>query len=401
MADDTDATQQHRETIFDRTLSSVDRRSFLLSVAGSGYALGLASALGIKDVLGQSNGRVSVVTALVRSDPSDPGSLETRTTSVPAGWYAAVSKAFELHERIADATLPGYLGSSVEPGSLRDGTATISINVSSEDAGRIPGTLWELLTSIDVDWQGQLDNVAVSVDGVGGVGALEAETRRHGEPRTVERLDVDPVPGGVRCETEDSTATLAPAMYHLDDERPRFATAEHAFVGDDAQDGASLYLVDEQGDLAKLGRVSEAHPVEDVAIVSPNGRFRPGSLISGGTADRIGGQYTRWGLAVLAARNESLEKVGSVSGRTTGELVGIDAITCVADNYCRRGQLKWGEESDMTDGDSGSVSYHPDPDGVDGALVASLNNARTWWPGQNYVWGTAAYQVTERTGYHF
>jgi hypothetical protein len=55
----------------------------------------------------------------------------------------------------------------------------------------------------------------------------------------------------------------------------------------------------------------------------------------------------------------------------------------------------------MSDGDSGSVNYHPDPKTTNGVLIGGFNDARTWWPGDTYVWGTAAYQLRRRYGYHF
>jgi hypothetical protein len=48
------------------------------------------------------------------------------------------------------------------------------------------------------------------------------------------------------------------------------------------------------------------------------------------------------------------------------------------------------------------VNFHPDPENPDaGVLVGGLNNARTWWPGENYIWGTGAYHITENHGYTF
>lgn len=87
---------------------------------------------------------------------------------------------------------------------------------------------------------------------------------------------------------------------------------------------------------------------------------------------------------------------------SSGQITGIGGITCYAGGGYRDGQLKWGSEDTVTDGDSGSVSFHPDPERPDEqVLVAGLDNARTWWPGANYTWGTAASHVCDRHGLSF
>lgn len=402
MHDVDDESREHRlASLRDRLQSGLDRRTFLRTVAGSGYALGMASVLGVEDFLSVEDGEVPIVTALVREDPNDPTSLEERTTAVPAQWYASVSKAFDIHDRIADAAIPGYLGSSVDPGAYGHASARISLDISTDELRRAPADVYDLLPRIGVDWDGTLEGISISVEDVNGVEALEDGTDDVGEPHVVGHLDVDPVPGGVLCETAASTATLAPAVYDPAIDQSFFATAQHAYEDTDEPDGRSLFLSNGDDELVELGTVVSQFPVEDIVTVSPSGSLRPGSRIQRATNETVVGQFTRWGLADLAARGESLEKVGARTKRTTGEISGVDAVSCITGEFCRRGQLKWGEETDMGDGDSGSVSYHPDPPGVDGVIVASINNARTWWPGQNYMWGTAAYQITERTGYHF
>ncbi len=188
------------------------------------------------------------------------------------------------------------------------------------------------------------------------------------------------------------------------DERAFFATAEHAFDIDGAPIGERVTLPVQGGDLFTLGAVEQAFPVEDVVAVSPadGDGLQPSSWIDAPESVRVNGQLTKFGLADLVARDEELEKVGALTGHTTGRVQGIDAVTCFTDDFCRRGQIRWGGEMDLTDGDSGSVSYYPDPEGDDDTvLVAGFNNARTWWPGQSYVWGVSAYHLTETQGYHF
>ncbi len=384
---------QRLATLRERLETGMDRREFLRTTVNAGYAFGMARLLGVDDFLAVDDGSVPIVTALVRSDPDDPQSIEERTTTVPAEWYATVSKAFELHDAIARASITGYLGSAVVPGDHRSGEATISVNVSVEDLGRTRAVLERIL-----------GDVAYNVEPIEEIDELD-EDRERIDPTfvgDVDEIDDYRVPGGVGCQAEIGMATLTPTLYRPREGRAYFATAHHAYGESDDVRGEQLALPFEDGTQVDLGRVRHGHPVEDVVAVEPTGEYLPDSAIEGSVSERVRGQFTRFGLADLAARDEPLQKVSALTGHTTGDIEGIDAITCLTGDVCRRGQLRWGDEEDMADGDSGSVSYHPDPDAPEeGVLVAGLNNARTWWPGQSYIWGTAAYQLTEQYGYHF
>ncbi|WP_265111000.1 hypothetical protein [Halosolutus halophilus] len=378
--------EQQLATIRDRLDAGMDRREFLRTLATGGYAIGMAHLLGVDDFLGADDGEVPIVTALSRSDPDDPWSLEERTRHVPVEWYTAVEKAIELNELLARVAFTGYLGSAVVPGDYDSGTATVSVGVSS-NADSIEQFLDELADGISIDVETIVD-IQELEDGLESL-----------EPRVVDSLADQTVPSGVACETPSSLATLGPAMYHPDDEQEFFVTAEHAF--EDLRAG-ELSLPIQGAERIDLGTVEYAHAVEDVVAVEPTGEFSPSNRIDAPTPVRVRGQFTRWGLADLVARGAQLEKVGALTGHTVGRIQGIDAVTCFTDEFCRSGQIRWGGEMDLTDGDSGSVSYHPDPDGEDGdVLIAGFNNARTWWPGQSYVWGVAAYKLTEQYGYHF
>ncbi|WP_408958346.1 hypothetical protein [Natrinema sp. 74] len=380
---------QRLATLGDRVETGMDRRRFLRTLASGGYALGMAQWLGVDDFLAADDGTVPVVTALVRDDPDDPWSVREQTRDVPAEWYAAVTNAFEINERLADIAFTGYLGSAVVPGDYDSGTAAVSVGVSSEGHS-IGELLADVAEGIDIDVKTIIE-IEDFEDG--------AEAR---EPRFATGVADGNVPSGVACETPSSLATLAPALYQPDGERRFFVTAEHAFAEDRETTDGTLMLPREDADAVELGTVTTYHPVLDIAVIEPNGLLGPASRIDAPSLPRVRGQFTRFGLADLIARDRDLEKVGALSGHTTGKIQGIDAVTCFTDEFCRRGQIRWGGEMDLIDGDSGSVSYHRDPQGEDDeVLVAGFNNARTWWPGQSYVWGVGAYRLTEEYGYHF
>ncbi|WP_436347863.1 hypothetical protein [Natronorubrum sp. FCH18a] len=377
-------------TIRDRVETGMDRREFLRTLVTGGYALGVAGALGVDDFLAAEDGEVPIVTAYVRADPDDPWSLEERTRSVPAEWYASVQKALELNELLSRTAFTGYLGSAVVPGSYDSGTATVSVGISSD-----PSSFRETFDRL-------FEDISLDIETIGDVDDIEDGGPQDIEPRLVDSVSSDDVPSGVACETADSIATLGPVMYDPDSEQEFFVTAEHAFEGGADPSGDRLSLPVDGSDSVELGSVSHAHPAEDVAAIKPEGRVQPSTAIDTPSPSRVRGQLTRLGLADLIARNEELEKVGAVTGHTRGKIQGIDAVTCFTDNFCRHGQIRWGGEMDLTDGDSGSVSYYSDPQGDDeDVLIAGFNNARTWWPGQSYVWGVGAYRLTENYGYHF
>ena len=376
-------------TIRDRLEAGMDRREFLRTLVTGGYALGVAQFLGVDDFLAADDGEVPIVTALVRSDPDDPWSLEERTRYVPASWYASVTKAFELNELLARTAFTGYLGSAVVPGSYERGTASVSVGISSG------------LDSFRDTFDGLFDDVSLDVETIVDIGGIE-DGHEGFEPRFIDSTSNADIPSGIACETPGSIATLGPVLYDPDTRQEFFVTAEHAFEDGADPESDRLSLPVDGADTVELGAVERAHPVEDIVAVTPRGQFRPSNTIDTPSPARVRGQLTRLGLADLIARGEDLEKVGAMTGHTTGSIQGIDAVTCFTDEFCRRGQIRWGGEMDLTDGDSGSVSYHNDPEGDDeDVLVAGFNNARTWWPGQSYVWGIGAYKLTETYGYHF
>jgi hypothetical protein len=306
-----------------------------------------------------------------------------------------MKSAFRLRHTILDVGLDGLTGSFVVPGTYDETTASVAIDGTHEG---VRERAREVASDVDADV-----NVEVRVRDP------PPTPDRSGPART--RDEEGPgssVPGGVYCGSASSGGTLAPALYADDgsgEATAYFATANHLYsaggVGRTEHAGEPLYLRAREDD-PRIGVVERGYPNEDVVRVRPVDGFRPVSHIAGEEPSLVAGQFTRWGLADLRARGEPLTKVGALGGRTSGRIKGVDGITYYVGDVPKDGQLKWGAEDTMTDGDSGSVSYHPDPERPeDQLLVAGFNNARTWWPGENYTWGTAAYHVHERYGLHF
>jgi hypothetical protein len=209
----------------------------------------------------------------------------------------------------------------------------------------------------------------------------------------------DDIPGSVPIASEELFGTLAPAMRDPSDGSRYFATANHVFGGADNR-GDPLYLLD--GGRTEIGSVRSGYPKSDLVCARPEDGYEPLSRIRKESSGRVLGQFTEAGLADLKAAGEPLEKVGAKTGHSEGKIQAVDGFTCAYGAICKQGQLKWGEESGFDDGDSGSVNYHADPDDPEaGVLVGGFNNARTWWPGEDYIWGTAAHHITEKHGFTF
>ena len=308
---------------------------------------------------------------------------------VPRAWHEALHRAFDVQQAVIEAGIPGIVGTFVVPGTFDDPAPRLDLD-ATPDVDSL-ADLEELLADIEYT----INYVRPSEPEFGPEGSIPEQGRRI-------ELDDDRVPAGTLCYAEEHVGTLAPALFR-DDER-YFATSNHLFGAEGSLDGEhlgdSLYLLHEDGQ-SEVGRVRQGLPEADVAVVDPVPPYRPTSTIDSVSPSRVVGHFTRVGLAGLHARGEPLEKVGAVGGHSSGQISGIDGVTCYYGGRCRRGQLRWGSRQAMTDGDSGSVSFHADPRRPSKLLVASVNNARTWWPGGDFTWGTGAYYLYDRHGFHF
>ncbi|USZ69944.1 hypothetical protein NGM10_16200 (plasmid) [Halorussus salilacus] len=381
-------TERHTRAIHDESVATMGRRRFMDTLLGLGFGALSAAFLTAEDVRAASDDEVPVVYGLVREGEE----LQPRRKSVPADWYDDFRTAVAANRRLGAVETDDVASSAVEPGEYGGANAAIRVEVTSEDArGEVPE---------------EFEQVPVEVEKVARVESGEATERgddstapgsesEDSEPETVE----GGIPGSVTIGSEDLYGTLAPAMRDPEDGSLYFATANHIYDGSD-NGGQPLYLLD--GGKTRIGTVETGYPESDLVCATPESEFEPLHEIRNGSPGRVLGQFTRVGLSDLKAEGESLEKIGVKTGHTTGKIQAVDGFTCAYGAVCKRGQLKWGSESDFTDGDSGSVNFHADPENPDaGVLVGGLNNARTWWPGENYIWGTGAYHITEKHGFTF
>jgi hypothetical protein len=376
----------HSGSVNEEPLLLMGRRRFVETLVGAGFSATMASCLSASDFEETDGDEVPIVYAHRRTDPEDPTAIEPVTKVVPSRWYDDLQSTFEIHANLDLTGIEGVLSSAVSPGTYEDLGA--SIQIDTVDAG-LRDTIVDLLDGTPFD----ISVVEASADG---------ETDDVGPEQTHALDDGVDVPGGVACTNGESMATLTPALYDRGGRGVFFATANHLYGGDgDEMRGEGCRLLTEQGS-HPLGVVERGYGEEDIALVRPTEEFVPTSRIAEESPGEVVGSFTKLGLADLKARGAEVRKSGARTGLTSGPIEAVDGVSCIYGDPCKGGQLKWGEESDFVDGDSGSVSYHPDPEDPDGGLlVCGVNKARTWWPGENYVWGSAAYVLEERYGYTF
>jgi len=403
----TDATDSTPERAQRSHVGGVRRRRFVQTLLAGGLCVQTVQAhddgnrppTERGDRPAAEGGEVTIVYGYARRDPTDPQSLEPRTKSVPAAWYDRVERAFSFRTRLANWGLGGILGAFVIPGSYDEYTAGLSVHAASEDA---KSRLFDLLSSL------AFDGIDFEVDVLN-----DLPPRDHEPLHPIYTADPSEhlVAGGVFCAGDRFAGTLAPAMYRSNaghgavEVPPFFATANHLYgaAGTKRTEHVGHALdLDGPAGRHRIGEVVAGYPHVDTVRVQPVDGYAPKSELVGVSPSTVVGQFTRWGLADLQARGEPLAKVGAISGYTTGPIKGVDGVTCFVGETCKTGQLKWGDESSMDDGDSGSVTFHPDPEHPDDHLmICGFNDARTWWPGANYTWGTAAYELHDRFGFHF
>lgn len=366
----------------------ISRRRLLRTGINAGVSAGLVLGFGADYVSSNDLGRITY--AMARPDP-DADSLEPRTKEVPVAWHEALQLAFEAQEKLRDLGLSSLRGSFVVPGSYDEPEAALSVEASDES---IADQLKELV-----------EDVAVDVTVVDDLPPRAESDFSLSDAYQLADLEDGHVPGGGVCKGSEKYGTLAPALFDAESGARCFATSNHVYgasgTKETAHRGESLSILHDD-DTYQVGTVERGYPMGDIVQVVPVDEYRPASRIERASPSRVIGQYTKAGLADLMARDEQLTKVGALSDRTAGQIKGVDGVTCYTGEVCKFGQLKWGKEDTLANGDSGSVNFHPDPENPDEyILVGGINNAGTWWPGASFMWGTAAYYLLDEYGLHF
>ncbi|OVE83744.1 hypothetical protein [Natronolimnobius baerhuensis] len=368
--------------------SRVSRRTVLRTGVNTGIAAGFVWGLGAANYATNAD-LGSITYALARPDP-DADTLEERTKDVPVAWHESLRLAFDAQAAIQETGLEPLVSSFVVPGSYDSPQASVSVQTTDETVQSTLESIVEFPFDITV------------------LEEIPPQPQSDGEYESAYQLaehDPEHIPGGVRCDTDSGSGTLTPAMFDAETGERYFATSNHVYdeegTLEDEHRSEPLFLTHNDTEY-QIGQVAQGYPLADIVRVEPVDGYQPVSEIERAEPSQVTGQYTRLGLADLMARDGTLEKLGAISDRTSGEIKGVNAMTCYSGAVCKPGQLIWGDEDALTDGDSGSVNFHPDPENPDDSiLVGGINNARTWWPSSDFTWGTAAHHLLEEYGLHF
>ncbi len=368
--------------------SGVRRRQLLRTGVNVSVAGALVFGFGANYV--SSNDLDSITYAMARPEPGAT-TLEPRTKEVPVAWHESLRIALRVQEEIRSSSLSPVKGSFIVPGSYDDPQASVSVDATEENISDSLGNLTE--------------EVPVEVSLVDEIPPKSGTDHDSEDAYQVSELDPAHVPGGVVCQAGENFGTLTPALFDAETGSRFFATSNHVFGASGTKStehqGESLFLLHD-GEQHQIGTVERGYPEADIGQIAPAEEYRPSTEIERASPSQVIGHYTKMGLADLSARGESLRKVGALSDDSAGRIKGIDGVTCYTGAVCKSGQLKWGDEGDLVDGDSGSVNFHQDPENPDDyLLVGGINNARTWWPGSNFAWGTAAHHLYSEYGLHF
>lgn len=369
-----DNHQPKVEKIHNKRLSGKSRRQLLKTLTTAGIGFSSAIHLTSEDVKAANEDEVPIVYALKRNEKDDPSSLSPKKKMVPADWYNNLQHALNVHDKVDFVNIPGVMASWVGPAEYGGENSILEVDITDENArGKIPE---------------KVEGVPVEVNKIEGHSVGNCNEGHHTSTDT---------PGGIKCSSPSGWGSLAPRMFGPSGYE-YFATSKHLFSGSvNEVEGKNLYQPNDN--YPRIGSVYKAWCYEDFVVADPKNQHSPISKIKG--EGDVFGQYSRSGLSDLKAQGEPLHKVGVKTCHTSGQIQAVDGTTCAYGCTCKSGQLKWGSESDMGDGDSGSVNYHHDQYDSDELLVGGFNNARTWWPGENYVWGTAAHHIYGLYGYYF
>jgi len=374
MANDIDTGKIHSEKV-----STMNRRRLMQTLASMGFGATTAATLAVKDVEAAGTGEVPITFA-IRSTKS--GNYEPDVRYVPSDWYDDLQVAERQFQKTSFMEIPGVIGQTLIPGQIGGHNAKIRVEINEKAAVYNDTTLDHVRDKIP-DHMGE---VPVELEEVG----LPTKKLCYDH-------DYDDPPTGAICGPNyDSWGTLGPPMFK--NNNSYYTCNYHVFDNYGTMSGGDFNQHNQH-----IGNIVDWRCHQDWVAAEPTNGFTPSRDIAG-TSKQTSGHLTKDGINTIASKNESVYKRGVKTCWSGGEVIGIgDATVWDEPNCARRShQVKWGSQSDMGDGDSGSTAFHPDDRNTDVAYVACINAARTGSlePG-DFVFGTGAYRIHQTDGYWF
>lgn len=378
------------EAIHKKRLSGVGRRNFTKYLLSAGFGAGAIAGLTVEDVKAAASDEVPIVIGYETDEFGE--NLSPVTKRVPADWYNNNQHAKAVHERRAPGLLknPHIKGVGYEPGEYGGKNAQITVTVDAKHK--------EAAASVPDSVEGV--PFEVSYGGYANLGACNCHSGDYNTWHTD-----DTVPGGMQiCNGNGSYGTLTGRAVQNGDEY--FLINNHMFGGNNTDhQGEPVYQPDCSSE--PLGDVKRGYCRWDAMLINPKNDHDPVSYYEDANpTDRITGFFNRSGLSDIKASGRDIEKYGCTTGRTSGKIKNTDKWTSTYGCKNKTGQLVWGTNNDMDDGDSGSLAYHEEPDGSggysnNGIWACGLCSARTadWAEiSDDYVWGTSAWKLNNAEG---
>lgn len=365
------------QDIHKKKLSKMGRRCFSKTLLGLGFSATTAATITAEDVRGASSDQVPISIGLTTDE----------TKNVPADWYNDYQQAERVNQRVRFIDRhTDIVGQWLVPGDYGGKNSRINVEIRMDSTANPRGVIPE-----------QVEGVPIEVTEVG------------------ERKPVDgchggddygsDVPGGVQVASPDGGGSGGPRVLNTDDDVEYFGTCQHIYdtCGSNTE-GRKLYHP-YGGD--SVGKVETALNFEDFVAVNTNSSHdplpkiaKPDSTPSDPSYFDITDSFTKDSLSDRKAAGKGVRKVGVASCQTFGDLKQISG-TVVDDNTCtgeKKGQVQWGQDNDVTSGDSGSVAFAEENGNW---YVSSLVNGQSPTDAYSYVFGTGIYRIKDKSGYYY
>jgi hypothetical protein len=336
-----------------------------------------------------SSGETSIVIGYESKDLDKPHeSLQAVKKNVPEDWYEDLQRARDVKIIVKNnySAKDGVVGIGTSPGIYGGENSYVFVDVLPEHIDELRGEIPE-----------QIDDVPVRVQ-EGSPPVLSGHSPCDSGNSNCNNYNTKPdIPGGFVCEgdSDQPQGTFLTPMYDASSNR-HFATAAHLF--DTPYSGKPIWHPDDGSSSNEVAEIVDGDCYLDFVVGDERNGNYPQRRIDGASPESVNGQFDRDGVADLKAQNEYVRKIGVTTCETCGYVESTDYFLYGVPCSPRPGQVKWGEGSDIQDGDSGAPVYHENPYNSSYQWIVSTG---TWYIPGDSSGGTGAWKIKNQTGYHF
>lgn len=386
-------------SIHSKRLTGMTRRRMFKALVAAGFSSAAASRITVNDVKAAESNQV-------------PVALDTEGNSivmVDSDWYDWLASAKKARSKVRSKWLDhrDVVGIWLTSGGSGQGNPHIDVELDGhsgskeETRGKIPE---------------YKDGIKVNVSEVGERRSL---SQKCATPDCYDDKDFYPeLPGGVAVEAypageNEGCGTLAPWVVDLEGTHEYsgcWITAAHMFCNRDTNN--AYHYGQKIGDVV-TGR-SSPYDYDFVAIEPVSGVYALDEIRDANNASKnyeIGGTITKDGVHTSENKGYTVHKHGIGNCHQDGNIKGDGDLQTQSADICGdpdstfHGQIRWGDEFDATDGDSGSAAFINDPNDENNYFVLSLCNFSSGLlapeHGKSYIAGTAGHVIENKFGFRF